>query len=92
MSGVTVPTALGLALGATADLLLADPRRGHPVAGFGTAALWLERHTWRDTRAAGVAHVLVLTGAAAALGTALDRGTRRRPVARTLTTATATWT
>ena len=92
MSGVTVPTALGLALGATADLLLADPRRGHPVAGFGTGALWLERHTWRDTRAAGVAHVLVLTGAAAALGTALDRGTRRRPVARALATAAATWT
>ena len=92
MSVVTVPTALGLALGATADLLLADPRRGHPVAGFGTGALWLERRTWRDSRAAGVAHVLVLTGAAAALGTALDRGTRRRPVARTLTTAAATWT
>ena len=35
-SGVAlVPTAAGLALGAVADLLLADPRRGHPVAGFG---------------------------------------------------------
>jgi adenosylcobinamide-phosphate synthase len=92
MSGVTVPTALGLALGAAADLLLADPRRGHPVAGFGTAALALERRTWRDSRAAGTAHVLVLTGAAAALGTALDRGTRQHPVARTLVTAAATWT
>jgi adenosylcobinamide-phosphate synthase len=92
MSGVTVPTALGLALGAVADLLLADPRRGHPVAGFGTAALALERRTWRDSRAAGVAHALVLTGAATAVGTALDRGTRGRPVTRTLTTAAATWT
>jgi adenosylcobinamide-phosphate synthase len=92
MSGVTVPTALGLALGAAADLLLADPHRGHPVAGFGTAALALERRIWRDSRAAGAAHVLVLTGAAAALGSVLDRGTRRRPVARTVATAAATWT
>src|SRR3954447_4185256 len=53
MSGVTVPTAVGLGLGAAADLLLADPRRGHPVAGFGTAALALERRTWRDSRVAG---------------------------------------
>jgi adenosylcobinamide-phosphate synthase len=91
MSPVTVPTALGLALGAAADLLLADPRRGHPVAGFGTAALALERRTWRNSRAAGVGHVLLLTGAAAGLGAAVDHGTRRRPVVRTLGTAAATW-
>jgi adenosylcobinamide-phosphate synthase len=92
MSGVTVPTALGLALGAGADLVLADPRRGHPVAGFGRAALLLERRTWRDSRTAGAAHALLLTGATTALGTALDRGTRGRPVLRTLLTAAATWT
>jgi adenosylcobinamide-phosphate synthase len=92
MSGVTGPTALGLVLGAGADLLLADPRRGHPVAGFGTAALALERRTWRDSRPAGAAHVLLLTGATAALGTALDRATRRWPISRTLLTAAATWT
>jgi adenosylcobinamide-phosphate synthase len=91
MSDVTLPTALGLALGAAADLLLADPRRGHPVAGFGAAALALERRTWRDSRAAGAGHALALTGAAAALGTAVDRVTRGRPVARTLATAAATW-
>jgi adenosylcobinamide-phosphate synthase len=92
MSGVTVPTALGLGLGAAADLLLADPRRGHPVAGFGTAALALERRTWRDSRVAGAGHALALTGAVAALGTALDRVTRGRPVVRTLGTAVVTWT
>jgi adenosylcobinamide-phosphate synthase len=91
MAGVTVPTALGLALGAGADLVLADPRRGHPVAGFGAAALALERRTWRDSRSTGAAHVLLLTGATTLLGTALDRGTRRHPVARTLVTAAATW-
>lgn len=91
MTAVTVPTALGLALGSAADLLLADPRRGHPVAGFGTTALALERRTYRDSRTAGAAHVLLLTGATALAGTALDRATRGRPVPRTLVTAMATW-
>jgi adenosylcobinamide-phosphate synthase len=86
------PTAIGLALGAVADLLLADPRRGHPVAGFGAAADALERRLWRDSRAAGAAYALLLTGAVTGLGTALDRATRGRPVVRTTVTATATWT
>jgi adenosylcobinamide-phosphate synthase len=92
MAHVTLPTALGLTVGAVADLLLADPRRGHPVAGFGSAALALERRTWRHSRTAGAGHVLLLTGATALLGTGLDRVTGRRPVARTLVTAAATWT
>ena len=85
-------TAAGLALGAAADLLLADPRRGHPVAGFGAAAAALERAIWRDSRRTGAGFAVALTGAAAALGAALDRGTRRSPVARVLVTAAATWT
>jgi adenosylcobinamide-phosphate synthase len=85
-------TASGLALGAAADLLLADPRRGHPVAGFGTVAGALERRVWRDSRAAGAGYTLVLVGAATALGTVTDRVTRGRPLARTLATAAATWT
>jgi len=88
---VDAPTAAGLALGAVADLLLADPRRGHPVAGFGTAAAALERRTWRDSRPAGIGYALTLTGAATALGAALDRGTRSRRSARTVVTAAATW-
>jgi alpha-methylacyl-CoA racemase len=47
---VDVPTAAGLALGAVADGLLGDPPRRHPVAGFGTVALALERRLWRDAR------------------------------------------
>jgi adenosylcobinamide-phosphate synthase len=92
MSGVDAPTATGLALGAAADALLGDPRRWHPVAGFGTAAAALERRVWRDSRPAGAGYALALTAAATGLGTALDRATRRRPVARTLVTAAATWT
>jgi len=85
-------TAAGLALGAAADLLLGDPRRGHPVAGFGRAAAALESRTWRNSRTAGAGHALVLIGAATGAGAVLDRATRRRPAARVLVTAAATWT
>ena len=37
--------------------VLGDPRRGHPVAGFGRVAAALERRTYADRRAAGVGHV-----------------------------------
>jgi adenosylcobinamide-phosphate synthase len=85
------PAAAGLALGAVADLLLADPRRGHPVAGFGSAAAALERRVWRDSRTAGAAHALALTTAAAGLGGILQRAARRRPVTHALLTAAAAW-
>ncbi|SFP17190.1 adenosylcobinamide-phosphate synthase [Geodermatophilus dictyosporus] len=86
-----VPTALGLAAGAAADLLLADPRRRHPVAGFGTAAAALERRVWRDSRAAGAGYAAVLVAGAAGLGAGLDRVTRGRPAVRTPVVAVATW-
>jgi adenosylcobinamide-phosphate synthase len=92
MARVDPATAAGLALGAVADLVLADPRRHHPVAGFGSAAAALERRVWRDSRPAGVWYALALTGTAACLGGVLARGTRRHPAARVLLTATATWT
>lgn len=82
--------AAGLLLGYAADRLLADPRRLHPVAGFGQLAAALERRTWRDDRAAGVVHVAVLVGGAVALGAATE-AVVRRPVPRTLATAAATW-
>jgi adenosylcobinamide-phosphate synthase len=86
------PTALGLALGAGADLLLADPARWHPVAGFGAVAAALERRTWRDSRLVGTAYAGGLVAAAVALGTAAGRGTRGRPTARVAATAAVTWT
>lgn len=87
-----IPIAAGLALGATADLLFADPRRGHPVAGFGTAAGALERRVWRNSRTTGSGYALGLVAASAGAGVLLDHGTRRRPVPRTLVTAAVTWT
>jgi adenosylcobinamide-phosphate synthase len=74
-----------------ADLLLADPRRGHPVAGFGAIAAALERRVWRDSRPVGAAYALALTAAATGLGVGLQLGTRRLPVAHALVTAAATW-
>src|SRR3954468_14807019 len=92
MCGMDAATAAGLALGAAADLLLADPRRGHPVAGFGTVAAALERRVWRDSRPAGAAYAVVLVAGAAGVGAALDRAPRRSTSARTTAVAAATWT
>ncbi len=43
----------GLLAGALLDVLLGDPRRGHPVALFGAAAQRVEGVLYRDDRAAG---------------------------------------
>ena len=60
--------AAGLAAGIVADALLGDPRRGHPVAGFGALAARLERRMHRDAVAPGVAYTAILAGAAVAAG------------------------
>jgi adenosylcobinamide-phosphate synthase len=83
---------LGVVLGYLADVVLADPRTGHPVAGFGTAAASLERYTYRDSRPAGVAHVAVLVGAVTLAGGGLERQARHRGAFWSVaTTALATW-
>lgn len=79
--------AVGLLLGFAADRVLGDPRRFHPVAGFGTTAAHLERHLYADSRPRGVAHTVLLVGGTVALGVALER---RAPT--TAVTALATWT
>jgi adenosylcobinamide-phosphate synthase len=83
--------AWGLLLGYGVDQLVGDPRRWHPVAGFGRMATALERRAYRNDRAAGVVHTAALVAGAVAVGVAADRATRGRPAARTLTTAVATW-
>ena len=84
--------ALGLAVGFGLDQLLGDPRRGHPVAGFGQLAGRLERRSWADHRVPGAAHVTVLVGGAVGVGVVAERVSRGRPVVRLLLTAAATWT
>jgi adenosylcobinamide-phosphate synthase len=83
--------ALGLVLGYAADRILGDPRRYHPVAGFGTVANALEVHLYGDTRARGAAHTGILVGGTVALGLAAERAARRSLVARVAVTAAATW-
>ncbi|MGZ4465238.1 MAG: cobalamin biosynthesis protein [Nocardioides sp.] len=77
--------AAGLLIGFAADRVLGDPARWHPVAGFGRVATTLERRSYADHRAAGVAHVTVLVGGAVVLGVLAERGPR------VLGTALATW-
>ena len=82
--------ALGLLLGHAADRLLGDPRRLHPVAGFGRCAAALERVLYADSRARGVGHTAVLVGGPMALGVLAER-LAPGPVSRTAVTAVATW-
>lgn len=80
----------GVLLGHLADVAFADPARGHPVAGFGWCAAALERLTYRDSKAAGAAHVAILLGALALLGSSVQRGTRGGPALAGMMAA-ATW-
>ena len=81
----------GLVAGVVADWALGDPRRGHPVAGFGSIAAGLERWAWRPSRAAGVLYTAGLVGGATAAAVWADRRVRDRPLARLLLLAAATW-
>jgi adenosylcobinamide-phosphate synthase len=67
----------GIVAGYCADALFGDPRRGHPVALFGSAAAALERVTYADSRCAGALHVASLLGTFGVLGIGLERTARR---------------
>ncbi|GAA0251498.1 cobalamin biosynthesis protein [Actinomadura nitritigenes] len=82
-------SAEGLVLGVALDALLGDPRRGHPVAGFGRLASGFERLAYRDSRAAGVVYAGVLVGGAVVSGVLLER-VARGP-SRVVLTAAVTW-
>ncbi len=84
-------TAIGLGLGFALDRMFRDPRRWHPVAGFGLLAGNLESATYRDSRAAGAGYEALLVGAVVAGGVLAQRlaGTGFR---RSAITALATWT
>jgi adenosylcobinamide-phosphate synthase len=84
--------ALGLAAGYALDALVGDPRRGHPVAGFGRFATGLERRCYQPRRRAGAAYTALAVGLPVLLGAAATRVTRRRPLARAVLVAAATAT
>ncbi|MFF6814800.1 cobalamin biosynthesis protein [Streptomyces sp. NPDC012403] len=83
--------AYGAAAGLLGDLLLGDPRRGHPVAAFGRAAAAVERVLWRDDRGRGAVHTAVCVGGTVALGGLAARLVRSSPAASTALTGVATW-
>ncbi|MQA86908.1 MAG: cobalamin biosynthesis protein [Streptosporangiales bacterium] len=89
--GRTEGRAFGLLLGVAADALLADPRRVHPVAGFGSAAGALERAIYADSRFRGAAYVVVCVSGAVGLGFVLRSVTGSRTLAGPLTMGTAAW-
>jgi len=82
----------GIAAGYGADVLFGDPRRGHPVALFGSGAAALERLTFADSRRAGALHIGTLLGAVGLLGVAVERAAGRRgPGWTVVATAAATF-
>lgn len=81
----------GLILGYLADRILGDPRRWHPVSGFGKLARATENVLYADNRAAGTVFATALVGSATALGYLADRATREKPLLATAVTAAATW-
>ena len=84
--------ALGLVIGFAADRIFGDPRRFHPVAGFGRLASFVERRLYADDARRGVAHTALLVGSTGLLGLAVERTTAQRPVLRVAATAATTWT
>ncbi|MEV0118269.1 cobalamin biosynthesis protein [Streptomyces sp. NPDC050844] len=84
--------AYGAAAGLLGDLLLGDPRRGHPVAAFGRAAGAVERVLWRDHRGWGALHAVVCAGGAAGAAALASSLVRRHSRAGSVAlTAAATW-
>jgi adenosylcobinamide-phosphate synthase len=83
-------SAEGLVGGVVLDALLGDPRRWHPVAGFGRVASVVENSIYGDSRWRGVVYTGVLVGGAGAVGVVLERVSRRFGV-HGLATAAVTW-
>ncbi len=81
----------GLLAGVALDSLLGDPRRGHPVAGFGRAAAALERRAYADDRTRGALYTAACVLLAAAPAAAASRLTRRHPLARGTAVAITVW-
>jgi len=80
-----------LAAGYVADLLLGDPRRLHPVAGFGQLAQRAESAAYSPTRARGAAYAALLTGLAAGTGELAARAATRAGANRSVVLALVTW-
>lgn len=85
MDTATTATGAGIAIGVVADAAFGDPRRWHPVAGFGRFAVALERRCYARSRARGAVFMALCVGTAALVGKLLGR-------AGAVGVAVATWT
>lgn len=83
--------AAGIAAGVLVDAVLGDPRRGHPVAAFGSWALWLERRVYRPQRWCGVVYAVTAVGVPVLATAAARRWCRSHPLLRCALTALVTW-
>ncbi|MET9950752.1 cobalamin biosynthesis protein [Streptomyces sp. NPDC006339] len=83
--------AYGAAAGLAVDLLVGDPRRGHPVAAFGRAAAAVEQRLHRDHRGRGALHTAVCAGTTVALGALAARTVRGSHAASVALTAASVW-
>ena len=80
-----------LASGYVADVVLGDPRRLHPVAGFGRLAWRAELLVYAPTRPRGAGYAGALVGAAALAGEGLARLASRTGLGRSVVLAAVTW-
>ncbi len=88
---VAAADAAGLLAGAALDRVFGDPRRLHPVAGYGRLAGALEARLYRPDRRAGALFSALAVGAPVLVGAAAALATRRRPWLRAGLTAGVTW-
>lgn len=84
---------LGLTGGYVADVLLGDPARRHPVAGFGQLATRAETAVYSPSKVRGVLYTGALVGGAAVAGEAAARAgsALAGPRGRTAVLAGLTW-
>lgn len=80
-----------MVLGYLADQMCGDPRRFHPVAGFGQSAAWLQQHCYRNNRLAGIGYHSLLVGTVSGVGVIAQRQAARSAKATTILAALTTW-
>lgn len=80
-----------LAAGYATDAAFGDPRRWHPVAGFGHVALEIERRAYAPTRKRGAAYAIGLIAATALAVDLAVRLARRAPRGEQAALAAVTW-
>ncbi len=84
-------SATALAGGYAADVVLGDPRRLHPVAGFGALAQRAESVAYSPTRVRGAAYTALLVGSAALTGELAARAAARAGASRAPVLGAVTW-